>query len=80
MFEEQVAPNRIRVVADSDHAGCAVTRKSTSGAAARRGGHTVKHVCNLQSTVALSSGESEYYALVKAGKIALGMQALLKDW
>ena len=32
-----------------------------------------------QSVIALSSGEAEYYALVKAGSQLLGMQALLID-
>lgn len=31
------------------------------------GSHCIKHSSNLQSTVSLSSGESEFYALVKAG-------------
>ena len=62
------------------HAGCAVTRKSTTGYVVRFGHSTVKHGSNLQSTTALSSGESEYYALVKAGKEGLGFQSLLADW
>ena len=32
-----------------------------------------------QSVIALSSGEAEYYAMVKAGSQALGLQALLAD-
>ena len=40
----------------------------------------MKHLANLQSTIALSSGESEYYALVKAAQIGLGMRALLEDF
>eukprot|EP00959_Pyramimonas_sp_CCMP1952_P182190 3809454-Pyramimonas_sp.AAC.1 len=59
--------DKIRVYVDSDHAGCAVTRKSTGGFVAMLGHHVVKHGSNLQSTVSLSSGESEYYALVKGG-------------
>ena len=43
------------------------------------GGHALKHASNVQSTIALSTGESEYYALVKGGSTALGMQSLLAD-
>ena len=34
---------------------------------------------STQSVPALSSGEAEYYALVKAAAEALGIQALAKD-
>ena len=40
----------------------------------------VKTASNIQSTIALSSGESEYYALVRAGAIGLSLVALLADW
>ena len=73
-------PDRIRAYVDSDHAGCAVTRKSTTGLILRFGRCTVKHSSNLQSTTSLSSGESEYYAIVKAAQAGLGMQSLLQDW
>ena len=80
VFQDTKVPDRIRVFVDNDHAGCAVTRKSTTGFVSRLGHSTVKHGSNLQSTTALSSGESEYYALVKASKEALGLQSLLRDW
>ena len=44
------------------------------------GQHCVKHSSNLQSTVSLSSGESEFYALVKAGQAGLGLRALFTKW
>jgi len=75
----QKMPKRLDVLEDSDHAGCAVTRKSTTGLAVMFGRHCLKHLSNLQSTIALSSGESEYYALVKAAQVGLGMRALLED-
>ena len=34
----------------------------------------------MQSTVALSSGESEYYAATKACALGMSIQALLSDW
>ena len=75
----QETPNRLEVLEDSDHAGCAVTRKSTTGLAVMFGKHCIKHLSNLQSTIALSSGESEYYALVKAAQVGLGVKAMLED-
>ena len=69
-----------RVYCDSDHAGDLETRKSTTGLVCRLGSHTVKHSSNLQSTVSLSSGESEFYALVKAGTMGLGVKAMLEEW
>ena len=80
VFRDTKMPDKIRIFVDSDHAGCAVTRKSTTGYVSRLGHSTVKHGSNLQSTTALSSGESEYYALVKASKEGLGLQSLLGDW
>ena len=44
------------------------------------GKHPVRHCSNLQSTIALSSGESEYYGIVKGAAAGLGLQALLADW
>ena len=34
----------------------------------------------MQSTIALSSGESEYYALLRAAAHSLGVRAMLQDW
>ena len=80
IFVEQGLPDKIRTMVDSDHAGCAVTRKSTTGMVSKLGLHTVKHSSNMQTTIGLSSGESEFYALVKGFATVLGMQSLLMDW
>ena len=40
----------------------------------------LKQSSNVQSTIALSTGESEYYALVKGGSVGLGLQSLLQDF
>ncbi|CAE7348384.1 RE1 [Symbiodinium sp. KB8] len=63
--EAQKEPDKLRVQVDADHAGDAVTRRSTTGMIAFYGRHPIKHASNVQSTIALSTGESEYYALVK---------------
>ena len=73
-------PDRVRCFVDSDHAGCAVTGKSTTGLVCKIGNNVIKHSDNLQSTISLSSGESEYYAIVKASQVGIGLQSLLADW
>ena len=79
-FRPQKMFNTIRVFCDSDHAGDLKTRRSTTGIVCMLGSCCVKHSSNLQSTVSLSSGESEFYALVKAGSVGLGLKAMLDEW
>ena len=43
------------------------------------GGRCVKSWSSTQSLIALSSGESEYYGVVKGESVGLGVQAMLKD-
>ena len=49
--------------ADSDWAGCKLTRKSTSGIVVQLLGTTILFASRTQETVALSSGEAELYAV-----------------
>ena len=42
-------------------------------------GHTIKHWSATQPSVSLSSGEAEFYGLVRGSGQGLGYQALLKD-
>ncbi len=65
--------------ADTDWAGCAKTRKSTSGGCLVVGCHLIKSWSATQSLVSLSSGEAEYYGLVKGSGVGLGYQSLLRD-
>ena len=44
------------------------------------GSHLVKSWSSTQSVVALSSGEAEYYGMVKGASVALGLQSVLKDF
>ena len=64
---------------DSDWAGCTTTRKSTSGGILAIGTHVIKTWSSTQDAIALSSGEAEYYALVKCGSQALGLNAMMED-
>ena len=43
------------------------------------GGHVLKSWSVNQSVIALSSGEAEYYALVKSASTAMGIQSLCVD-
>ena len=63
----------------SDHAGCSITRRSTTGLVTMWGRHCIMHSSNKQSTFSLASGKSEYYAIVKA-TAGLSIQAPLSDW
>ena len=78
-FNFQRFPSRVDVFCDSDWAGCARTRRSTSEGALYLGDHLVKTWSVTQATIALSSAEAEYNAAVKAASAALGFQSLLAD-
>ena len=79
-FESQFQPSSITVYSDSDFAGCKRTRKSTSGFIIMHGNHCIRTGSKTQSLIALSSGEAELYALVKACSEGLGIQSLSKDF
>ena len=55
------------------------TRRSISGGVVIIDGVALKHWSSTQSSVALSSGEAEYTALVKAATEGIGIQALAAD-
>ena len=44
------------------------------------GKHLIKSWSNTQSIGTLSSGESEYYGLVRGSSVALGIKSLLEDF
>ena len=70
----------LEVHVDSDWAGDAVTRRSTTGVIVRRGQHLLRHCSTVQNVIGLSSAEIEYYALTKGGFSGLGLQSLFADW
>ena len=71
--------DKIDVYTDTDWAGCARTRKSTSGGCIMLGKHTIKHWSSTQPTISLSSGEAEFYGVVRGSGYGLGDKALLQD-
>ena len=83
LFVEQASTTnvvRLDVYGDSDHAGCLKTRKSTTGMVLMRDAHCLKVSSHTQSTISLSSGESEYYGIVKCAAIGLGARSMLSDF
>ena len=43
------------------------------------GGHCIKTYSQTQETIELPSGESEFYGIVKAASVGLGMKSLFED-
>ena len=43
------------------------------------GDHMIKSWCTTQAVIALSSGEAEYYGLVKGSSIGLGVRGIMGD-
>ena len=78
-FDFQQPVNVLRTYVDTDFAGCYETRRSTSGGAALRGSHLIRHWSSTQSTVALSSGEAELGGICKGTSISMGLISLCKD-
>ena len=64
---------------DTDWAGCLRTRKSTSGGCVLLGGHVTKCWSATQASISLSSGEAEYYGVVKGASALLGAISMAKD-
>ena len=78
-FEWQTAPNILRTYSDAGWAGCRQTRKSTTGGCVTLVKRMLKGRSKIKSLVALSSGESELYATLKAAAETLGMISMMKD-
>eukprot|EP00971_Amphidinium_carterae_P211753 4201888-Amphidinium_carterae.1 len=79
-MEMQAPREELRCYSDSDHAGCLRTRKSTSCSVAFYGSHMLKFTCSTQQPIAMSSGESEWYALVRAATICMGLVNMSADY
>ena len=79
-YARQTADATLQVHVDSDWAGDLLGRKSTTGVIVSRGEHLLRHRSCLQTLVALSSGEAEYYALIRGACTGLGIQSHYQDW
>ena len=80
LFRRQGEGVALHTQVDTDHAGCLKTRKSTSGMITKLGRHTIRTWSLTQVALALSSGEAEYYGIVKGASFSLGTQSLFKDF
>ena len=78
-YNLQDEPSTVQVYSDSDWATCQRTRKLMSCYAIRRGEHLLDTSCARQSTVALSSGEAEYYALTRGASAGLLVKGVLAE-
>ena len=78
-YKFQKLPEKVVVWSDTDFAGCKRTRRSTSGGVVMFGSHCIKTYSQTQETIALSSGESEFYGIVKAAAMGLGMKGLMEN-
>merc|ERR1711911_187427 len=78
-FRYQEEVKKVQVWVDTDYAGCRKTRKSTSGGILTLGDHLIKGWSSTQAVIALSSGEAEYYGIVKGSSVGLGARSLLGD-
>ena len=73
-YERQRKPGMVEVQVDTDYAGCLKTRKSTSGGILEFGKHVINTWSHTQAVIALSSGEVEYYGMLKGASYGLGIQ------
>ena len=78
-FVWQPKQEKLVTYSDADWAGCKQTRKSTTGGCIMVGAHSIKSWSRTQSLIALSSGESELYASLKAAAETLGVLSMAKD-
>ena len=79
-FYQQPWTGRIVTQVDADHAGCAMTRRSTTCTSMFHGKHSLNFTSNMQTTQATSSGESEFHAINKGLSNSLGLRSLIKDY
>ena len=77
-YERQSADG-IEVYTNTDWAGCTRTCMSTSGGCLMVGRHLIKAWSATQASLALSSGEAEYYEVVRCVGIGMVLQALYCD-
>ena len=66
LFGYQADPKTLYVYTDTDWAADELTRKSVSCTVERNGSHMIDCSVAKQSLVALSSGEAEFYGIVRA--------------
>ena len=71
-YQDLQSGGQIETYSDTDWAGCIRTRKSTSGGCLMLGTHLIKTWSATQASVSLSSGEAEFYGVVRVAGWHLG--------
>ena len=75
-WQSEVEANRMQLFVDSDWAGCALTRRSTSGGLMKLRTHSLKTWSSTQAVVAMSSAETELYALTEGATRGVGTKTM----
>eukprot|EP00435_Cladocopium_sp_Y103_P070326 s53_g35.t1 len=70
----------VTAYSDSDWAGDLKTRRSTSGSVIKWGSHTLLVKGSSQKVVALSSSESEYYAMARTATLSEFIRGIFEFW
>ena len=78
-WQSEDEANQMQLFVDSDCAGCAVTRRSTSGGLLKLGMHTLKTWSSTQAVAAMSSAEAELYAMTEGATPGMGMKTMLSE-
>ncbi len=78
-YNIQRLPEKVVAWSGTDFpAGRKRTRRSTSGGVVMFGNHCIKTYSQTQETIALSSGESEFYGIARAAAMGLGRKCLME--
>jgi hypothetical protein len=78
-WQSEAEAKELRVYVDSDWAGCAKTRRSTSGGVLMVGRHVLRTWSVTQAVTALSSAEAEFYAMIEGGTRGIGLKNMLNE-
>ena len=77
-FRWQDEPKEGWLLVDNDWGG-SKDRKSTSGGVWMLGGHCIKTWSVNQQVMSMSSGEAEYYGLVRGAAHGIGIRNIMED-
>ena len=80
MYQWQYMITKFTIYSDSDWAKCRSSRKSTSGGALMHGSHLLRSYSKTLSTIALSNGVTELYALTTWCNEGLRLSAMARDY
>ena len=78
-YKCQEPPPTMDAIVDTDFARCRRTRKSTNGGYVIHRTRLIKSWATTQTAIEISSGEAEYYGVVKGACWAVGIVSLLQD-